>query len=90
MCGKREGGYLSLDTKGEKRRTPCRWAIEREPKGGEISELGVPGRTLLNVCANPLCSLHKEQTAHKCCWTREFFCGIQRRGQRANVLVTFS
>lgn len=89
-CGKREGGYLSLDTKGEKRRTPYRWAIERGPKGGEMSELGVPGRMLLNVCANPLCSLHKEQIAHKCCQMCEFYRGIQRRGQRANILVTVS
>lgn len=68
MVGKRESGYLSIGAKGEKRRTPCGWAIEREPKEGEMSELGVPGRMLYNVCANPLCSLHKEQIAHKCSW----------------------
>lgn len=60
-CGKRGGGYLSIDTKGEKRRTPCRWAIEREPKERGMSELGVPGRMLFKVRANPLCSLHREQ-----------------------------
>lgn len=89
-CGKVEGGYISLDTKREERRTPCRWAIEREAKAGEMSELGVPGGMLLHVCANPLCSLHKERTAHTCCWACEFYRGIQRRGQRANVLVMFS
>lgn len=89
-CGKGEGGYISLDTKREETRIPCRWAIEREPKAGEMSELGVPGGLLLHLCAHPLCSLHKEQTAHTCCGTCEFYRGSQRRGQRANVLVMFS
>lgn len=46
--GKGKGGNLSIGAKGEKRRTPCGWATEKELRKRAMSELGIPSPALFN------------------------------------------
>lgn len=47
--GKGKDGDFSIGAQGEKRRTPCGWAIKKELRKWEMSEFGMPRPTLFNV-----------------------------------------
>lgn len=47
--GRGRDGDLSRGAKGEKRRTPCGWATEKELRKREMAELGILSPALFNV-----------------------------------------